>query len=102
MKERSDSLLSTGKSVIGHTVNIEKSLRRVVVNGCPPGKSQRREIHRILRPNGTLIFIEHVATVNNLKRYRWQRRLEFLWKRFADGCHITRCTEDAILKQDLR
>lgn len=54
------------------------------------------EIHRILRPQGKLIFIEHVAAINNPIRYRWQRRLEFLWKRIADGCHLTRCTEDAI------
>jgi ubiquinone/menaquinone biosynthesis C-methylase UbiE len=56
------------------------------------------EIHRILRPQGKLIFIEHVAAVNNPKRYQWQRRLEFLWKHFAAGCHTTRCTEEAIIK----
>jgi len=56
------------------------------------------EIHRILRPQGKFIFIEHVAAVNNLKRYQWQRRLEFLWKRIAAGCHLTRYTEDAMIK----
>lgn len=56
------------------------------------------EIHRILRPQGQLIFIEHVAAVNNLKRYQWQRRFEFLWKCIAAGCHLTRRTEDAIIK----
>lgn len=56
------------------------------------------EIHRVLRPQGKLLFIEHVAAVNNLKRYRWQCRLEFLWKHIAAGCHVTRCTEDAIIK----
>lgn len=56
------------------------------------------EIYRILRPQGKIIFIEHVAAINNLKRYQWQRRLEFLWKHIADGCHITRSTEDAIIK----
>jgi ubiquinone/menaquinone biosynthesis C-methylase UbiE len=56
------------------------------------------EIHRILRSQGKLIFIEHVAAVNNPKRYRWQRRLEFLWKLIAAGCHTTRCTEEAIVR----
>lgn len=56
------------------------------------------EIYRILRPQGKLIFIEHVAATNNPKRYRWQCRLEFLWKHIAAGCHTTRCTEDAIVK----
>ena len=54
------------------------------------------EIHRILRPQGKLYFIEHVAATNNLKRYQWQRRLAFLWKCLAAGCHITRHTEEAI------
>ncbi len=56
------------------------------------------EIHRILRPKGKLIFIEHVAATNNPKRYRWQRRLEFLWKHIAAGCHTARNTEEAIIK----
>lgn len=54
------------------------------------------EIHRVLRPKGKLFFIEHVAANPTTKRYQWQRRLAFLWKHIAAGCHITRCTEDAI------
>lgn len=54
------------------------------------------EIYRVLRPQGKLFFIEHVAATNNIERYKWQRRLAFLWKFIAAGCHITRRTEDAI------
>jgi ubiquinone/menaquinone biosynthesis C-methylase UbiE len=54
------------------------------------------EVHRILRPQGKFIFIEHVAAINNPKRYQWQRRLEFLWKYLTTGCHLTRHTEEAI------
>ena len=54
------------------------------------------EIHRVLRPQGKFFFIEHVAATNNIKRYKWQCRLAFLWKCIAAGCHITRRTEDAI------
>lgn len=56
------------------------------------------EIYRILRPQGKLIFIEHVAAINNPKRYKWQRRLGFLWKLIAAGCHTARHTENAIVK----
>jgi ubiquinone/menaquinone biosynthesis C-methylase UbiE len=56
------------------------------------------EIYRVLRPQGRLFFIEHVAAGNNTKRYKWQRRLAFLWKCIADGCHLTRHTENAIAK----
>lgn len=56
------------------------------------------EIHRVLKPQGKFIFIEHVAAMNNPKRYAWQSRLEFLWKHIADGCHLTRRTDEAISK----
>ena len=54
------------------------------------------EIHRLLKPGGNLFFIEHIASTNNPIRYRWQRRLEWFWKKLADGCHVTRNTEQAI------
>jgi ubiquinone/menaquinone biosynthesis C-methylase UbiE len=56
------------------------------------------EIHRVLRPQGKLFFIEHVAADSQSKRYQWQRRLAFIWKHLAAGCHITRCTENAIVQ----
>jgi len=56
------------------------------------------EVFRVLRPQGKLFFIEHVAAVDNIERYKWQRRLAFLWQCIAAGCHITRQTEDAITK----
>lgn len=56
------------------------------------------EVYRILRPQGKLYFIEHVAATHNIKRYQWQRRLAFFWKHIAAGCHITRHTEDAIIQ----
>lgn len=47
------------------------------------------EVRRVLRPGGRFHFLEHglspdpsVAT--------WQRRLEPVQKRLADGCHLTR------------
>lgn len=54
------------------------------------------EVYRILRPQGKLIFIEHIAAYNNPNRLKWQRRLEPLWKKIACGCHLTRATENAI------
>ena len=60
------------------------------------------EVYRILRPQGKLYFIEHVAATHNIKRFQWQRRLAFLWKHIAAGCHITRHTEDAISQAGFR
>jgi ubiquinone/menaquinone biosynthesis C-methylase UbiE len=58
------------------------------------------EIHRVLRPQGKLFFLEHVAATNNIKRYKWQCRFAFLWKCIAAGCHIARRTEDAIIQAE--
>ena len=54
-----------------------------------------REIDRVLRPGGRLIFIEHVrAQEEGLAK--WQDRLHPLWVRFGHGCHCNRPTLDTI------
>lgn len=55
------------------------------------------ELHRVLVPNGKLIFIEHVAATQNASRLKWQRRIEPFWKMIASGCHLTRTTEEALV-----
>lgn len=56
------------------------------------------EIYRILSPQGKLIFIEHVAAVDNPGRFKWQRRWEPLWKKMTCGCRLTLSTETAIAR----
>lgn len=56
------------------------------------------EIHRVLRPQGKLLFIEHVAASNRPERLKWQRRIEPFWKMLQCGCHLTRDTEENILQ----
>jgi ubiquinone/menaquinone biosynthesis C-methylase UbiE len=56
------------------------------------------EIHRVLRPQGKLLFIEHVAANNHPQRLKWQRRWEPFWKILQCGCHLTRNTEENILQ----
>ena len=51
-----------------------------------------KEVYRVLRPGGGLVFIEHVCAKDRPDRYRWQRRIEPVWKWLADGCHLTRDT----------
>jgi hypothetical protein len=49
----------------------------------------------VLRPDGRLVVLEHVASPDP-GRLAWQRRLDPFWSRIADGCHVVRDTARAI------
>ena len=53
------------------------------------------ELHRVLKPGGTLHFVEHGLAPDERVR-RWQRRLEPLQKRLYGGCHLTRPILDIV------
>jgi SAM-dependent methyltransferase len=54
-----------------------------------------REIARVLRPGGRLLFLEHVRA-ESPHLARWQERLHGPWRRFAEGCHCNRATVELI------
>ncbi len=55
------------------------------------------EVRRVLKPGGTLHFVEHgLAPDEDEKVQRWQRRLDPMQKRLFGGCHLTRPIVDLL------
>ncbi len=55
-----------------------------------------REIERVLKPDGRLLFIEHVRS-DSPRLARWQDRLADPWRRFARGCRCNRATAELMV-----
>ena len=54
-----------------------------------------REMRRVLRPDGQLLFVEHGLSPDRGVR-KWQDRLNPVWKKIAGGCHLNRPITDLI------
>jgi ubiquinone/menaquinone biosynthesis C-methylase UbiE len=54
-----------------------------------------RELHRVLKPGGRLLFIEHIRA-DDQRLARWQDRLNGLQTRLGHGCNCNRPTIETI------
>lgn len=70
----------------------DTAVATLVLCTIPDPDAAIAEFARVLKPDGRLLFIEHVRS-DDPDRARWQDRLEKPWRFMADGCYCNRDTE---------
>lgn len=68
----------------------------LVLCSVPDVDEALAEVRRILKPEGQLLFIEHVAAPAGSWLCTCQHGIEPLWRRLADDCRPDRDTESAL------
>ncbi len=61
----------------------------------PDSELALREMARVLKQGGRLLFCEHGVAPDATVR-RWQNRIDPIWRRLAGGCHLNRDIPDLI------
>jgi ubiquinone/menaquinone biosynthesis C-methylase UbiE len=75
--------------------SFDTAVTTLVLCTVPDLPGALRELARVLRPGGQLLFIEHVRAPDP-KLAAWQDRLHRPWKWFGRGCNCNRATLEAI------
>lgn len=64
----------------------------------PDPEKAAKEVFRVLKPGGSLIFFEHVQAPSE-RLARWQNRLNPVWNKLGCGCNLNRTTQEVFEQQ---
>lgn len=84
-----------GQSLPFDDATFDSALSTWTMCTIPDIDAALRQVRRVLKPGGTLHFIEHGLAPDD-KVQRWQHRMEPMQKRIAGGCHLTRQIPDLL------
>lgn len=67
----------------------------------PDWSAALHQMHRVLKPGGTLLFLEHGQSPDD-SVHKWQDRITPAWKKVAGGCHLNRPISELIAQSGFR
>jgi len=76
--------------------SIDNAVSSFTLCTIPDESRALREIYRVLRPGGSLHFVEHGLSPD-AGVTKWQHRIEPFNRKLFGGCHLTRAHDDALL-----
>jgi ubiquinone/menaquinone biosynthesis C-methylase UbiE len=68
----------------------------LVLCSVPNVSAALMEIHRVLKPSGKLLFVEHIAAHENTLLLKVQKFVKPMWRKIIDNCHPDRRTDIAL------
>lgn len=75
--------------------SVDHALSTMTLCSIPDLGAALAEVARVLRPGGSLHFLEH-GLAPEAKIERWQRRIEPLQRRLLGGCRLTRAIDESL------
>jgi ubiquinone/menaquinone biosynthesis C-methylase UbiE len=75
--------------------SVDTAVATLVFCTVPDQAAAFAEIRRVLKPDGSLLFLEHVRS-DDPRLARWQDRVQPVWSALGAGCHPNRDTPAAI------